>query len=154
MVEPGGCVVICCALPCRASGKQPALGLTPFISSCRRGKCSQVRCQRTACLRPLPLLSVGIRPSTSSCRCPGFHVGQCHPTQGLSVGGGATVRVSAHATCPCTLLISPSGDTEAAGAAQASGVWGQVGKRQKALAYKPAACKICVCFWSHFYVIF
>lgn len=44
---------------------------------------------------------------------------------------------SAGATCPCTLLISPSGDTEAAGVAHASGVWGQVGKRQKALAYVP-----------------
>lgn len=76
------------------------------------------------------------------------------PGGGLGVGGGATLPVSAGATCPCTLLIPPCGDTEAAGVAHASGVWGQVGKRQKALAYVPAACKICVRFWSRFYVIF
>lgn len=85
---------------------------------------------------------------------PRTSLGQCHPTRGLGVGGGATLRVSAGGTCPCTRLISPSGDTEAPGVAHASGVWGQVGKRQKALAYVPAACKICVCFWSRFYVIF
>lgn len=144
VVEPGGCVVVGCALSCRASGKQPGLGL--HLLSHRVGGGSGTRWGVKGPASPSASALSGDPARTSRGAVP------LHP--GLGVVGGATLRVRADATCPCTLLISPSGDTEVAGVAHASGVWGQVWKRQKALAYMPAACRICVCFWSHFYVIF